>query len=105
MKVIGVYLSFSPKIGGTYQYCLSILNALKLVNNNDIKVVVFYTKREWIKELDKFSFKHIIINDTYLFERIFLILLSLKINIRILRWIFPKINNLPKEIKITTSMT
>ena len=50
MKKIGLYLD-SVVGGGTYQYNLSIINALKYLSHNGFETVIFYSNADWEKYL------------------------------------------------------
>ena len=53
MKKIGIYLSVGPHAGGSYQYCLSIIEALNQIKNSEIKFVSFILDLKWKKILSK----------------------------------------------------
>ena len=42
MKNIGVYLSIGPHAGGSYQYCLSIIDAISNIKKKRYKIYLFY---------------------------------------------------------------
>jgi hypothetical protein len=51
MKNIGVYLSIGPHAGGSYQYCLSIIDAISNIKKKDIKFTFFIFDKKWKKAL------------------------------------------------------
>jgi len=56
MKHIGVYLASDQHGGGTYQYNLSIINALKYLDTDEYKLTAFIHNKSWNKHLsDKFT--------------------------------------------------
>jgi len=44
---IGLYLSTEPQGGGTYQYNLSIISALELLEKSEYKITVFCHNKDW----------------------------------------------------------
>lgn len=59
MKKIGIYLASRPESGGTYQYCLSIIAALKVLIDDDYSVTAFFHSKDWEAVLPKkFIKKH-----------------------------------------------
>tara|TARA_B100000787_G_scaffold162112_1_gene142513 strand:+ start:3830 stop:4987 length:1158 start_codon:yes stop_codon:yes gene_type:complete len=51
MKKIGIYLSVGPHAGGSYQYCLSVIEAINEIKNRKIKFVFFILDSKWKKIL------------------------------------------------------
>jgi glycosyltransferase involved in cell wall biosynthesis len=51
MKRIGVYLAAEPTGGGTFQYNLSIIQALKDLNKNQYEITAFIHNKEWLNYL------------------------------------------------------
>lgn len=51
MKRIGVYLAAEPAGGGTFQYNLSIIQALKDLNKNEYELTAFIHNKEWLEYL------------------------------------------------------
>ena len=82
MKNIGVYLSIGPHAGGSYQYCLSIIDAISNIKKKDIKFTFFIFDKKWKKALPLNS-KIIRLKKNYFSERIinFLKLLNLPIKL------------------------
>ncbi len=57
MMKIGVYLGHTPFAGGTFQYCLTILDALEeLKQKYKLGVIVIYENYEWDKYLKDYPF-------------------------------------------------
>ena len=48
MKKIGIYLSVGPYSGGSFQYCVSIINHLKKLNKKKYKIIAFISNKVWI---------------------------------------------------------
>lgn len=57
MKKIGVYLGASPRAGGEYQYCLSILTALEALPKESYGVIAVYSDSHWAESLATYSFQ------------------------------------------------
>lgn len=58
MMKIGVYLGHNPFAGGTFQYCLTILDALEeLKQKYNLNVLVIYENYEWDKHLKDYTFQ------------------------------------------------
>lgn len=51
MKHIGIYLATEQNGGGTYQYNLSIIHALKDLDKNEYKLTAFFHNEDWTKHL------------------------------------------------------
>ena len=69
MKNIGVYLCIGPHGGGSYQYCLSIIDAISNIKKKDIKFTFFIFDKKWKKKLPLNS-KIIRLKKNYISERI-----------------------------------
>ena len=52
MIKIGVYLSVGPHAGGSFQYCLSVIKNLNLINKKKYKIIIFTNKNFWINRLN-----------------------------------------------------
>ena len=50
-RLVGIYLSISPNVGGSYQYCLSIIDAIENIKNKNIKFIFFIHDKKWKKIL------------------------------------------------------
>ena len=68
IKKIGIYLSIGPGSGGSYQYCLSIIDAIKELKNDRLEFVFFIFNDKWRKILPSDS-KIITIKKEFLTER------------------------------------
>ena len=54
MKQIGILLTSPKEVGGIYQYSLSIIEALNLLNKKKkFKINYYYSDKHWEKELQK----------------------------------------------------
>jgi len=53
MKKIGLYLSVGPHAGGSYQYCLSVVNYFLNLNKKFYKTKIFITNNIWRKKIPK----------------------------------------------------
>lgn len=88
MKRIGIYLSSGPHSGGTYQYCLSIIKKLKILDKKKYKITAFIVDKNWSNKLPK-SFKIINIKTSGITDR-FLNYLGIILHSK---KIYKKINN------------
>ena len=55
MKKIGLFLESRPGGGGTFQYNLSVLDAVAALPREDFSVVVGYTSELWLKYLKAYD--------------------------------------------------
>lgn len=63
MKKIGLFLSSEPLVGGTFQYNLSILEAVSALPKDQFEVTVVYTNRLWIDYLKDYAFTTIYVDE------------------------------------------
>ena len=82
MKNIGVYLSIGPHAGGSYQYCLSIIDAISNIKKKNIKFTFFIFDKKWKKKLPLNS-KIIRLKKNYISERIINFLKFLNLPIKL----------------------
>ncbi len=66
MKKIGLYLDSAVVGGGTYQYNLSILNAVKYLSKNGFETVITYSNDDWGEYLNQENIKSKRISHTIL---------------------------------------
>ena len=57
MNKIGILLTSPKEVGGIYQYSLSVIEALNLLNKKKIKIEYYYSDKHWEKQLPKNSKK------------------------------------------------
>tara|TARA_B100000795_G_C22806121_1_gene444980 strand:- start:8538 stop:9728 length:1191 start_codon:yes stop_codon:yes gene_type:complete len=95
-QVIGIYLSISPNIGGSYQYCLSIIDAIENIKNKNIKFIFFIHDKKWKKILPP-RFKIIELTRRLFAEKIINILKIIQLPISIHRFLCSIIS---KKIRI-----
>lgn len=80
--LVGIYLSISPNVGGSYQYCLSIIDAIKNIQNRNISFVFFIYDKKWKKILPS-KFKIFELKKNILIEKIINILKIIQLPINI----------------------
>jgi glycosyltransferase involved in cell wall biosynthesis len=82
MENIGIYLSVGPHAGGSYQYCLSIIDAIQNIKDKKYKITFFIFNKKWKNKLPKNS-KIIELKKNFFSDRIinFLKKINLPINI------------------------
>lgn len=61
MNKIGILLTSPKEVGGIYQYSLSIIEALNLLDKKKIIIEYYYSDKHWEKQLPKNSKKFIFI--------------------------------------------
>jgi glycosyltransferase involved in cell wall biosynthesis len=57
MRRVGLFLGVEPKAGGMFQYAQSLLQALKILSEQDCEVIVAYVGRDWNLHLASCPFK------------------------------------------------
>ena len=86
---IGVFLGCHPVGGGAYQYCVSILDALReLGAGRDWQVVVVHDARGWEQRLADYPFQAVAAPAYKLSRRLYRVFESLRLPIEPLRFVF-----------------
>lgn len=52
-KRFGIFLDFQPDGGGTFQYALTLIESLSLLNQTQFEIVAAYTDKNWTQYLPK----------------------------------------------------
>lgn len=67
MKKIGLYLGAEPSLGGTFQYCQTVLDAVEsLARKQLFEVVAAYSSRLWEPYLAEYSIKSVYFHRSYM---------------------------------------
>ena len=94
---IGVFLGCHPVGGGVYQYCISILDALKALSaERDWQVVVVHDARGWEQRLAGYPFQAIAAPRYKMSRRLYRTFESLRLPIEPLRFAFRYVHPLIK---------
>jgi glycosyltransferase involved in cell wall biosynthesis len=100
MKKVGVYLGCHPYGGGTFQYCLTILDALsELKNEGLVDVYIVHENFDWRKILKDYKFFSKKSPDYFIFKAILKFWKLSRLPLPPLRFLFDKTHPVIKEFK------